>query len=81
MVIQQVDLITELQNFMFLTNKRFLVAQHGLGNLIVVEDEEEEEEEEEDNNKYFPLPGLAMVIHDVGVLQEIEDLELPPYQE
>ena len=70
------DLITELQNFMFLTNKRFLVAQHGLVNLIVVEDEEEE-----DNDKYFPLPGLAVVIHDVGVLREIKDLELPPYQE
>jgi len=46
-VVQQTELITELQNFMFLMNERAVVAQHGLGNPIMVEEEDNEE------GKYF----------------------------
>ena len=31
-------MITDLQNFMFLVNKRFIAVQYGPGNLIVIED-------------------------------------------
>ena len=74
-VLQQTDLITDLQNFMFLVNKRFLVAQHGPGNPIMVEDDEEE-----DRDEYFPPLGIPVVIEDYSVLREIED-RLPGYDE
>ena len=72
MVLQQTDLITDLQNFMFLVNKRFMAAQHGPGNPIVIKDNNDGEEDE-DGDVFFPLPGIPVVIHDVGVLWEIED--------
>ena len=72
MVLQQLDLITDLQNFVFLVNKRFMVAQHGLGNPIMIKDDEEGKEDDE-GDVFFPLPGIPVVIHDVGVLQEIKE--------
>ena len=53
---------------------RFLAVQHGLGNLIVVEDDNNEEGEEDDEGDvFFPLPGIPMVIEDLGVLWEIKE--------
>ena len=62
-----------------------LAAQHGPGNLIVVKDKEEDIDDEgsegSDRDDYFPLPGLPVVIHDIGVLWEIKNPDLPPYEE
>ena len=60
------ELITKLQNFMFLTNERFLAAQHSPGNLIVVEDKEEDSDDEgsegSDRDDYFPLPVTCSIL-------------------
>ena len=78
MVLQQTDLITDLQNFMFLVNERFLVAQHSPGNLIMVDDEDDKEE---DGDEYFPPPGIPVVIKDYEVLREIKEDGPPGYNE
>lgn len=45
------------------------------------EDSDDEGSEGSDRDDYFPLPGLPVVIHDIGVLWEIKDPDLPPYEE
>ena len=89
MVLQQSDLITKLQNFMFLVNERAVVAQHGPGNPIVVEEDDsddgdlEDEVEEDDDHVFFPPPGLAVAFdeYEEGVLWEIVEDGLPKYKE
>jgi len=86
MVLQQTDLITELQGFMFLMNKRMVAVQHGPENPIVVEDDEEDEDvevEEDEDHVFFPPPGLAVAFdkYEGGVLREIFDQDGPPHYE
>jgi len=74
------ELITELQNFMFLMNERVVAVQHSLGNPIVVE-EKDDEEGVDAYTEYFAPP----VIPEDGVLCEIDEDKrrdgLPEYEE
>ena len=69
---------TDLQNFMFFVNKRFMVAQHSLGNPMVIEDDKDGKEDDE-GDVFFPPPGIPVVIEDAGVLREIEEDGPPGY--
>jgi len=88
-VLQQTDLITELQGFMFLMNERLVAAQHGPGNLIMVEDDDNKEDRDpedevfDEDHVFFPPPGLAVAFdkYEGGVLWEIVENGPPEYEE